>query len=227
MKRSKKKNLIIFISLLLLFIIFTAVVKIVDVKQIGPNDSNVGLSTINKAFHDIFGYNDLFYKISKYLGYISFLLVGLYALLGLKELIEKKKISKVNRNILLLGSFYVLVLVVYIFFEKVIINYRPVLENGVLEASYPSSHTILSICVCVSSMLVSKKIFHNVQNVKLLNISSLVLMIAIVLTRTLSGVHWLTDIIGGILISITLCFLFKTSLEAPKRVKKEKQDVKD
>ena len=100
MKRSKKKNLIIFISLLLLLIIFTTVVKIVDVRKIGPNDSSVGLSTINKAFHDTFGYNEFFYKISKYLGYVSFLLVGFYALLGLKELIEKKKLSKVKSSII-------------------------------------------------------------------------------------------------------------------------------
>ena len=207
--RSKNSNLIKFVSLLIIFIIFTILIKTIDVAGIGPEGSKVGFSSLNESFHNFLGYNDTFYKISKYLGYASFLIIGFYGLLGLKDLIKKKSVLKVNKDILILGAFYVIVLFVYFLFEKVVINYRPVLEKGVLEASYPSSHTILSICVCASSIIISTRLFKNKDYTKIFNICTFILMLGIIITRTLSGVHWLTDIVGGIIISSSLCFLFK------------------
>ena len=131
-----------------------------------------------------------------------------YGLTGLIQLIKKKSLAKVDKELLILGGFYVVVLVVYFLFEKVVINYRPVLEKGALEASYPSSHTILSICVCLSSIMVASRIFKNKDFVKWFNVCTSLLMVGIVVTRLLSGVHWLTDIFGGILISLALCMLF-------------------
>ncbi len=208
---SKNKYLISSIIFFTLFIVFTIIIKYVDVKSIGPLNSEVGLSSINGWARDLFSYNDLFYKISKYLGYIPFLIILIYGIVGLKELIEKKSLFKVNKRILLLGVFYIVVAIVYFFFEKVIINYRPVLENGLLEASYPSSHTILSICVCLSSIWVSKYVFKNKDFIKIFNILTILLMIGIVVFRVLSGVHWITDIVGGILISLALCYLYSYS----------------
>ena len=207
-----KKNFIYFGLLLLIFIAFTLLIKNVDVQAIGPENSEVGLATINDAFHGIFNYNELLYKISKYLGYISFLIIGLYGIKGLIQLIKEKNLFKVDKKLLILGGFYVVVLLVYILFEFVIINYRPVLEDGVLEASYPSSHTILSICVCASSLMISKDIFKKEKFTKILNICTYILMFGIIVTRVLSGVHWLTDIVGAILISLALCNLFKGSI---------------
>ena len=207
-----KKNFIYFGILLLVFIAFTLLIKNVDVQAIGPENSEVGLATINDAFHGIFNYNELLYKISKYLGYISFLIIGLYGLTGLVQLIKEKNPFKVDKKLLILGGFYVVVLLVYVLFEFVIINYRPVLEDGLLEASYPSSHTILSICVCASSLMISKNIFKKEKFVKILNVCTYILMFGIIVTRVLSGVHWLTDIVGAILISLALCNLFKGSI---------------
>lgn len=213
MKNKNYDNLVNFMTFLVAFIVFTIIIKTIDVRSIGPENSEVGLASINDFIHNTFGYNDLFYNISKYLGYLSFLIIGLYGLVGLKELIQKKSIFKVNNKILLLGAFYVLVLSVYVLFEKVVINYRPVLEDGKLAASYPSSHTILSICVCLSSIMVCKSIFKNKDFVKIFNIGTLILMGLIVITRLLSGVHWFTDIIGAILISLALIYIFKYFIE--------------
>ena len=207
-----KKNFIYFGLLLLIFIAFTLLIKNVDVQAIGPENSEVGLATINDAFHGIFNYNELLYKISKYLGYISFLIIGLYGIKGLIQLIKEKNLFKVDKKLLILGGFYVVVLLVYILFKFIIINYRPVLEDGVLEASYPSSHTILSICVCASSLMISKDIFKKEKFTKILNVCTYILMFGIIVTRVLSGVHWLTDIVGAILISLALCNLFKGSI---------------
>lgn len=214
---NNKKNFALSAILFLLFIVFTVVVKLVDVHNIGPNGSVVGLATINNSFRNILDYNATFYKISEILGYISLLIVVLYAVIGIKQLIERKGLFKVDRSILLLGMFYILVATVYVIFEFVEINYRPVILNEGLEASYPSSHTILSICVCMSSFLVSKNVFKNEKFANVFNIFTIILMVLIVLTRLISGVHWLTDIIGGILISIALCTLFDAFLNIKNR----------
>ena len=221
---SRNKRSFIFSGILfLLFIIFTVVVKIVDVHSIGPEGSLVGLATINNSFKDVLPLNETIYKVSEVLGYISLLIVAMYGIIGIKQLIERKSLFKVDRNILLLGMFYILVAIVYVIFEFVVINYRPVLLDG-LEASYPSSHTVLSICVCISSVIVSKSVLGDKKFVKVFNILSIILMVLIVLTRFLSGVHWLTDILGGILISLALCTLFEAFVNIGN--KKTKIDIK-
>ena len=221
----KNKNSFIFSGFLfLLFIAFTVAVKVVDVHNIGPEGSVVGLATINNSFRNILDYNATFYKISEILGYISLLIVVMYGVIGIRQLIEKKSLYKVDRSLLLLGMFYVLVAIVYVIFEFVVINYRPVILEEGLEASYPSSHTILSICVCISSFMVSKKVFKNEKLANVFNVFTIVLMVLIVLTRLISGVHWLTDIIGGILLSIALCTLFDAFLNIKN--KRNKIDIK-
>ena len=119
----------------------------------------------------------------------------------------------VDKRILFLGCFYILLGIVYIFFEKVIINYRPFLQEGILEASYPSSHTMLAICICLTSIYVAKFYLKNQRTLKIFDICVFILMILLVVGRTLSGVHWISDIIGGIVISITLVFIYLYTLK--------------
>ena len=210
----KKKYVFLIISLFLLIIsiLYIIVIKNVDVRTIGPNNTSVGLSTINESFHKVFGYNDILYKLTKYLGVVPILLVVMYALIGLYELIQKKSLFKVNKKLILLVCFYVVVLLVYILFEKLAINYRPVIIDGELEASFPSSHTILALCFCGSSLLTSKYFITNLKTKKYIDTISLIVMILIVVGRTLSGVHWFTDIIGGIIISLFLLSVLYTGI---------------
>ncbi len=208
-----KKNIVICCLLVIVSIIYTLLVKYVDVKPIGPNNSLVGFASINKYVSNLIGVNMGFYKITKYLGYLAILLAFNFVLLGILQLYKRKKISKVDKEIFTLGAFYVIVIFIYAFFEKVIINYRPVLIDGVLEASYPSSHTLLALCICGSVLIINKYIFKNKKSSKYGNIISIILMITILFGRLISGVHWFSDILGGVIISITLLKIFKTSLE--------------
>ena len=123
------------------------------------------------------------------------------------QLIKRKSLLKVDKRLLFLGGFYVVMLLVYVLFEHVIINYRPFLIDKELEASYPSSHTMLALCVCLSSLLISKYYF-NKKAVKIVNIVTIILMFVLVIGRVLSGAHWITDIIGGIIISAFLVYLY-------------------
>ena len=192
----------------------------VDVQAIGPQLSKVGLGTINKAYWDLIGYNEFWYKVTKYLGVVPFLIVAFYGLQGLLQVIKTKSILKVDKKILSLGGFYVLVGATYVLFEKVIINYRPVLEDGKLEASFPSSHTMLAVCICLSSLLISKYYVKNEKIRKLFDIGTVILMLVLVIGRLLSGVHWFSDILGGVIISLFLVSIYHTLINVLKDEKK-------
>ncbi len=211
----KKKNILISAIFVLIAIIFTELVKIVDVKSIGPNGSVVGFATINKSISDFIGVNMLWYDITYYLGIIALGMCACYAFIGFIQLVKRKSLLKIDKEIMMLAAFYVLVAIVYVFFEKVIINYRPVLMDGVLEASYPSSHTLMTICICGSSILINRRLFNN-NITKVLNILILLIMAFTVVGRFISGVHWFTDIVGGILIATAMLVLFDSLLKSLK-----------
>ena len=204
-----RKNILICILLVLLSIIYTILVKCVDTSIIGPNGSVVGFSSLNSFVFNLTGNNMTLYKITEILGIIPILIALMYAVIGLIQVIDRKSL-KVDKELIALGILYIIVILIYAFFEKCIINYRPVLIDGILEASYPSSHTLLSICICGSALLINKYLFNNKKIYKYINIVSIISMVLIVLGRLLSGVHWASDIIGSIIISITLLKMLET-----------------
>ena len=211
------KNIIISIALTVLSICFTLLVKNIDVDAIGPNGSEVGFAKLNGWFSNLIGSNMTIYKITEVLGLLVIAIVLIYGCIGLYQLIKRKSLLKIDREIIILGCFYVLMAITYVLFEKVVINYRPILIDGELEASYPSSHTILAICIALSSLKVSKEYF-NKKYIKQINIITLVLMSLVVVGRLVSGVHWISDIIGGVIISFTLISYFKTVYDWNRKV---------
>lgn len=208
---NKKRNFLISGILLLIAITFTILVKVVDVKQIGVNNSSIGFATLNQFIFETTGVNMIWYHITDWLGLIPVFMAIVYAFIGLIQLIKRRSIFKVDKEIILLGLYYIIVIALYVFFEKVIINYRPILMNGFLEASYPSSHTLMTICICGSSILINKKLFNN-KITKVINYLSIIIITITVVGRLISGVHWFTNIIGGILISSGLLMTFYSLL---------------
>lgn len=208
--KKEKKNILLSLFLTIISFGYVYLVKTVDVMAIGPKGSKVGFGTINNFVKETFEYNKTIYKITEVLGLIALLLVAIYALVGFIQLIKRKSLFKVDKRIYILGAFYVLVGLIYVFFEKVIINYRPVLMDGELEASFPSSHTVLAICVCVSAIVMNKFYIKDKSKLKLVNIFIIILMILVVVGRLVSGVHWFSDIMGGIIISGTLLSYYFT-----------------
>jgi len=209
---NKKRNFFISAILILLAVVFTILVKVVDVKQVGVNETSIGFWALNQFVFKTTGVNMIWYHITDWLGLVPIFMAMVYSLIGLIQLIKRKSLSKVDKEIIILGLFYVVVISSYIFFEKVIVNYRPILMNGFLEASYPSSHTLMTICLCGSSIIVNKKLFNN-KITKLMNMLSLIIIFITVIGRLISGVHWFTDILGGILISISLLMTFYSLID--------------
>lgn len=193
---------------LALFLVFTALVKLVDVSAVGPEASTVGLSTFNKTIADGIGYNEIWYNVSKILGHISILIAAGMVIYAVVQLIKKRGIKNLEPDVILLGAFYVSVIACYLFFEFVVVNYRPVLMDGVLEASYPSSHTMLALSICLSTIyLLRRKIRANEVYVPV-SVALAILALMTVVSRTISGVHWATDIIAAVLLSGFLVFLY-------------------
>ncbi len=221
-----KKNLDVVLAALLLvvFVAYTLVVKFVGVAPVGPNGSSVGLSSINEKAHLAIGVNFTLYKMTDLLSIIAFAIVGCFALLGLIQWIKRKSFRKVDNEILALGIFYILVGICYLFFEFVIVNRRPVLIDGALEVSYPSSTTLLSITVSLSAILPLRKLIPN----KLFKNTATFVLSAfagfMVFTRILSGVHWITDIIGGVILSLSLLAFYLFVARILNAVNKPKQE---
>ncbi len=200
---------IISFNFFILFGILIVQLKTVDVQAIGPLGSSVGLATINKATFDFFKVNMTWYKITDYLGIFALLTALAFAVLGLIQLIKRKSLKKVDYQILCLAAYYVLVFAFYILFEKVvIINYRPILLTSDLEVSFPSSHTMLIITVMSSAMYLIPNYFKNKALVISLETIAAAVIIITIIGRLISGVHWLTDIIGGFLLGFALFMLY-------------------
>lgn len=208
MERKNQKNLCIALSLSALFALWTLAVSLIDVRQIGPLGSSVGFSALNGFVHRLTGVNMTLYAVTDWLGLVPICFILGFAVLGLIQLLRRKSLFKVDYSILVLGGYYILVMTAYLLFEAFAVNYRPVLIDGFLEASYPSSTTMLVLCVMSTAMMQLKERIRN-KALKFFAFGLIsVFTVFMVAGRLLSGVHWFTDIIGGILLSAGLVMLY-------------------
>ena len=216
----KKRNFTLLwlaLSFLAAFALWTVLVRLVDVQPIGPEGSRIGFAAMNGAFHDLTGVHWTLYTITDWMGLLPIAIALGFAVLGLSQLIERKSLCRVDRSILILGGFYVVVLAAYLLFETVVINYRPVLENGEIAASYPSSHTMLTLTIAGSGIFMLRGRISCKPALISAETLSVAVMLVMVVGRALSGVHYLTDIFGGMLLSSAIVSLFAAFLPVNPR----------
>ena len=204
MKKNELRVWITSAAFLLLFLILTLCVCFVDVQPIGPESSQVGLSAVNGAVFDMLGVSETWETVTELIGLVAIGCAVLFALLGFVQLIKRRSLKEVDRDLYALALLYVAVGICYMVFEVLVINYRPILVDGVLEASYPSSHTMLVLCLLGAAIhqLWQRVPCRVCRAVGAALISILMLLTAI--GRLLAGVHWLTDVLGSILLSASL-----------------------
>lgn len=205
----KKRKLCVAAILLATFALWTLAVCLVDVQVIGPRDSAVGFAALNGFFHRLTGVHMILYIITDWLGLVPVAFGFGFAILGLVQWIQRKYIWKVDRSILTLGGFYMVTLAAYLFFEELAVNYRPVLIQGFLEASYPSSTTLLALCVMPTAAMQLRQRIKNRPFRRAVSATITAFAVFMVVGRLVSGVHWLTDIVGGALLSAGLVKLYE------------------
>ena len=209
MKKKNKKALVWGASLLVAFVLWTVLIRFVDVRAIGPEGSSVEFATLNGYVHSLTGVNMSLYVITDWLGLVPIGVAFGFAVFGLVQLIKRKSLFKVDRSILALGGFYIVIMAVYILFEMVVINYRPILIDGYLEASYPSSTTMLVMCVMPTAMMQLRARIKNKVFSRCVMVAITAFIAFMVIGRLVSGVHWITDIIGGALFSAGVVIIYK------------------
>lgn len=208
MKRNSKKYLLLGAGLLLSFILWTVLVMTFDVKSVGVEGTNVGFSALNTAVHKLTGTNMTLYNITDWLGLVPIFVCFVFAGVGLGQLIKRRSLLKVDIDIIFLGVYYIIVIAAYLVFEMIPINYRPIFINGYMEVSYPSSTTLLVLCVMPTLNFQARRT-DNIYIRSAIKILSVIFSVFMVTGRLISGVHWLSDIIGSVLISFGLFCIYK------------------
>lgn len=210
MKRSGKHLLVIGGALIVAFAIWTILVLMLDVQPTEQNGTDVGFATFNVWFHRLTGVHLTLYVITDWLGLIPIFVCMIFAGIGFIQLIKRKSIFRVDYDILILSVYYLIVIVCYVAFEIYPINYRPLLIDGVLEASYPSSTTLLVLSVMPTLDFEVKRRIDNMLLGKIICSITNVFMTFMVMGRLFSGVHWFTDIVGSVILSAGLFCIYKS-----------------
>ena len=209
MKDTRKRDLLAGIVLVAAFALWTVAIRLIDVQNAGPLGSEVSFATINVWFHRLTGVHMLIYTITDWLGLVPIIICMCFGMLGLVQMIHRRSLLKVDSDILLLGAYYVVVILAYLLFEMMPINYRPILIGGNLEASYPSSTTLLVLSVMPTLKYQSERRIAKPVTRKAIAVFVIVFSAFMVLGRLIAGVHWATDIVGSVFLSSGLFMIYR------------------
>ena len=209
MKKEEKKILITGLLLVAVFVLWTVLIRHVDVQPVGQNGTDIGFAALNCRFHRICGVHMMIYTVTDWLGLVPIAVCLCFGGIGFFQLLTRRSLFRVDPDIVLLGVYYLLVIAGYLFFESIPVNYRPIPINGIMEASYPSSTTLLVLSVMPTLNLQVKRRAGNQALKRVICGASAVFAMLMVIRRTVAGVHWLTDIIGAVLLSSGLYLIYK------------------
>ena len=212
MNKSEKKSLLMGIISLAMFAVWTVLILTVDVQPLGQNGTSIGFATFNCWFHHFTGVNMAIYTITDWMGLVPVVICLIFAGIGLVQLIKRRSIFRVDADIMILGVYFVIVFLAYAIFEMIPINYRPILIEGRMEASYPSSTTLLVLSVMPALVEQIKRRLSGIRVKQIITIAAIAFSVFMVTGRLISGVHWFTDIVGGELLSVGLYMLYKAAV---------------
>lgn len=212
MKKHKKRILQTGIWKIVLFVIWTILTMTIDVRAAGPSHTPVGFASFNSWFHHFTGVQMPLYTITDWLGLVPICVCLVFGTIGFLQLIQRKSLLRVDHDIIVLGVYYLLVILTYLLFEAFPLNYRPILIDGCLESSYPSSTTLLVLTVMPTLCFQCRRRLKNNKMNHIIITMTRLFSFFMVVGRLLSGVHWFTDIAGAILLSSGLFSLYKASV---------------
>lgn len=209
MKKNGKKELLAGSLLIGAFVVWTILIQLVDVQPIGVNGTKIGFAAWNSRFHKLTGVHMEIYTITDWLGLVPIFICMLFGVIGLTQLVKRRSLFKVDSDIVILGIYYIIVIFSYLIFEMIPINYRPILIEGRMEASYPSSTTLLVLCVMPTLIeQVNRRMKKEILK-KTIMMSAVCFSVFMVVGRLICGVHWFTDIVGAVMLSGGLFSIYK------------------
>lgn len=212
MKKKEKKSLLIGSIFLAMFTVWTVLIQTVDVQPLGQNGTGIGFAAFNCWFHHFTGVNMGIYTITDWMGLVPVAICLSFAGIGLVQLIKRRSLFMVDTDIMILGVYFVIVFLAYAIFEMIPINYRPVLIEGKMEASYPSSTTLLVLSVMPALIEQIQRRLSGITAKRIIKIVAIAFSAFMVTGRLVSGVHWFTDIVGSVLLSVGVFMLYKTAV---------------
>ena len=212
MKKNEKKSLLIGSIFLAMFAVWTVLILTVDVQPLGQNGTSIGFAAFNCWFHHFTGVNMAIYTITDWMGLVPVVICLIFAGIGLVQLMKRRSFFRVDADIMILGVYFVIVFLAYAIFEIIPINYRPILIEGRMEASYPSSTTLLVLSVMSALIEQIQRRLSDITAKRIIKIAAIAFSAFMVIGRLVSGVHWFTDIVGGVLLSAGLFMLYKTAV---------------
>ena len=212
--KNKRKNLIITgTGFCIAFVVWTLLIKFVDVQPLGVSGTDIGFATVNARFHSLTGVNMILYNITDWFGLIPLIVCMIFGAVGFIQLVKRKSLFKVDFDIVVSGIYYIIVVVFYLIFELYPINLRPILINGIAEASYPSSTTLLVLTVMPTLVSLTVQRLKSKNAKTIIRYATAVFCLFMITGRAISGVHWITDIIGSVFLSVGLFCLYKAMNE--------------
>ena len=225
MKRNEKTHLLAGIGFLIAFLLWTVLIRCIDVQAAGPGGTNVGFAAFNLGFHKLTGVHMTVYTFTDWLGLVPIAVCPGFGVVGVFQLIRRRSLLRVDPDIILLGLYYVLVILAYLVFEMVPINYRPILINGALEASYPSSTTLLVLSVMPTLKFQIDRRAEKPLIRKVTDIFAIMFSAFMVIGRLIAGVHWATDIIGAVFLSMGLFLLYRYAVDVADRRREDRNGI--
>lgn len=209
MTKNGKRIMLLGGVLVAAFVVWTLLIQTVDVQPVGQNGTDIGFATFNCWFHKLTGVHMTTYTITDWLGLVPLFICMVFGMIGLVQLIKRRSLLKVDYDIIVLGVYYILVIFGYVIFEMIPINYRPILINGFMEASYPSSTTLLVLGVMPTLVEQMNRRLKNAVLKRSIMVFTILFSAYMVIGRLIAGVHWFTDIVGSIFLSMGLFYIYK------------------
>lgn len=213
MKKNEKNTLITGTIMLILFAVWTVLIQTVDVQAVGQNGTDIGFAGLNVWFHKMTGVHMWVYTVTDWLGLVPIFICMIFGVVGLVQLIKRRSLLKIDKDIILLGIYYILVIFGYLIFEMIPVNYRPILIEGRMEASYPSSTTLIVMSVMPT---LAFQVHRRIRNTKVrygIYAFTVLFTAFMVVGRTVAGVHWLTDIAGSVMLSSGLYLIYQGAVQ--------------
>ncbi len=139
---------------------------------------------------------------------------AVFAILGLYQWIKRKSLKKVDKPLLLSLIPLSLMAATFIIFEKfLVLNTRP---NGSGEPSFPSTHTMVVATIFLLTAIILPNYIKSKTARIIMDIVMLLFIILVSIGRVLANMHWVSDVVGGLIFAAIFAVIYYLILRRAK-----------